>query len=260
MLTIDDPLHRATAAIHAGSESLPPLFQHLADWIREHMGVNVLNIAYCRADAGSVPRLTLVLETEAERKRVCRGDSAKASRAFVSFVRNTLAGVAPQVGVRLDFELNELEVAVAAFDAPLVESVIRRGLGQGKIALLQKLSRYNVYDLRLSGSETVVVFYTELSQEISRASGEIAAIREIYARHLEEFDHCGYCGAAQLALRCENLETREDRTVVAFLPKPVSVLGAPLPDPGKLPKVTGGLSFLFERANALLSAARAMAL
>lgn len=260
MLTIDDPLHKATSAIQAGSGSLPPLYQHLADWTREHMSVKVLNIAYRSAGAGCAPRLTLVLETETERKSVSRGDSALASRRFADFVRNTLVGLAPQVGVRLDFDLKALEVVVASYAAPIIASALRRGLSHGKIALLQKLSRYNVYDLRASGSETVVVFYTELSQEISQASGEIAIIREIYARHLEEYDPAGYCAASQLLLRFENLETREDRSVVAFLPKPVAALQVPLPEPGKLPKSIGGLSFLFERANALLSAARAMAL
>ena len=260
MLTIDDPLHRATAAIRAGTESLPPLFQHLADWTYEHMGLKVLNVAYRRASADCAPRLTVVVETEAERKRVCRGDSDSSSRAFASFVRNTLAGVAPQVGVRLDIELESLEVAVAAYAAPIVESAIRRGLGSGKIALLQELSRYNVYDLRAAGSATIVVFYTELSQELALACGEIATIREIYARHLEAYDDAGYCGAAQLALRLENLETRDDRSVVPFVPKREALQRPTLPAPGKVASPTGGLASLFERANALISAARAMAL
>lgn len=251
MLRTNDPLYLATHAIKTGSDALPPLFQHLADWTHAHLDVKILNVAFHRAREGRSPRLVLVFESDQDRKRAC-GKGFSVRRDFASFIRNTLEAIAPQFGLRLGFPIESLEIRAEAFAAPIVEAAIRRALSRSKILLLQKLSRFNVYDLRQNGCETVIVYYTEFSQQSSMASGEVQAIREIYAAHLKEYDPFGYCAPEQLALRLENLEEREDRKLVAFLPKPSAPVPKrvePLPAPGL------SFSYFLRRANSFFNAA-----
>lgn len=63
MLQINGPLYLATTSIIDGSGTMSPVFQHMADWTRQHMGVTILNIAYHRAEANRAPGLMIVLDS-----------------------------------------------------------------------------------------------------------------------------------------------------------------------------------------------------
>lgn len=255
MLHIKDPLFLATTSMIEGSGEMPPIFQHLADWTHQHMDVTILNIAYHRAEANAAPRLVLVLDTAEDYQRACRADRG-VKREFVSFIRNTLGALAPQLGIKLGFSIDSLDVEVEAFALTTYEDVIERALSHGKIALLQKLSRYNVYDIRQNGSETIIVYYTEFSQEASETSGDISEIRRIYCAHLAEYDNYGYCIPEKILLSSENLEEREDRTIVAFEPRLPAAVEATYREPVYANRAPS----IFERMTSLLTMARALVL
>lgn len=177
-------------------------------------------------------------------------------REFVSFIRNTLEALAPQLGIKLDFPVETLSVEVEAFAFTTCEDVIERALSHGKIALLQKLSRYNVYDICQNGSVTIIVYYTEFSQSASVSSDDISEIRRIYCEHLAEYDTYGYCIPEKIMLSYENLEEREDHKIVVFEPRLPVAVEATYREPVR----TNRGPNIFERVNSLLSTARALVL
>lgn len=213
MLNTTDPLFTATLDIKNGVASMPKLFQLLTDWIGVHLDVTVLNVSFRRAAEGRAPRLTLVLESDADWKRACT-DAGRMRKSFRAFVTQTLAGLARAEGVALTFELPELEVAAEPFAPILLDEAISRAFKSGKIELLQRLSRYNIFDIRKEGHTTTLIYYTEAGQLDSEDSGETREIREIFADYLKEYDLFGYSSNQCLPLRFDNLERRKQEHLI----------------------------------------------
>lgn len=256
MLSTTHPLYAATCEIKRGNEAMPCVFKLLTGWISEHTGVTVLNIAFRRASEQSKPRLTLVLESEKDWQLACNRNG-QLKPDFRKFVVYTLEALAPRAGVALTFRPEDLLVEAERFASVALYETISRAFNGGKIQLLQKLSRYNIYEIRKVGHQTMLVYYTEESQRASELSGEREVIRQIFADYLLEFDAFGYCSTEDLPLCYDNLERRNEiSNVTRFTRTPLNtrqserVVAAPqVPVRGSL------VSLILQQAGVFLSGA-----
>jgi len=221
MLSADENLYEATRAIKAGKAEMAPIFKHLSAWVLEHTDVVILNVEYKIIESrrlGRHPRLKLVVESASDWEKICDKNS-NIKHSFKKFLLNTFSSLVGSLKLNQDFELANIEVAAENFSEIAQSLAIENILKSGKTHLLQNLSRYNIYDIIKTEKQTVLVYYTEVSQQESLLSGEIHQIRQIFADYIKEYDTYNYFEPDAINLGFDSLENRRDYNLTSFASK-----------------------------------------
>jgi len=214
--TTDEALFETTCSVKDGLMGLPALFQQLAFWTEAHTDVVIVNAVYLRsAETGGAPRLHLVLDTRADHRRACDRNGALKPK-FRTFILRTFRELTRHLGMEKEYPSDALAVGLTSFSEAALSRATAKVLRWDKVHLLQRLSRFNVYDVRQDGNTTVFTFYTAESQEAAEAGADSAEIRRIFTGYLGEYERFGYARSEELDLRFDNLDRRGGAKIIAF--------------------------------------------
>ena len=206
MIVSTDPDYLDTKLIKQGVKKLGPIFQELADWIKQKFDTPVLNIYYDKIDTDKDrPRLSIIFEfyqsVENFRDRIGNYDTEKQNLIVDQFrqISKNKSLSDGNLFYRLfktpqafKFDTTRLLVIFIAFE-PIAREEVNHKIQQGEIdKLKQELTSKHVWEIYREFATTTYFFYTDKQIEEYKKDGTAETMRQQYFELLKKYDEFDY--------------------------------------------------------------------
>ena len=207
MITASDREYKATKRIRQGKKTLAPPFDELAAWISAKWSVSVLNVIYDRANSLHAPRIQVILEYEADKKKFYRGmnfdrtkQKAVASR-FLEIIGRCETD---------DFAVDGLFVVFSAF-APIAKQEADSHIPDAEVAALKKLiGDRSLWEISRCFGHVTFFFYTDSQVRAAAAKGLKETYSRMYFELLKPHDEFGYLRPQDFAVSFDSKQNFDE--------------------------------------------------
>lgn len=206
MIVSTDPDYLDTKLVKQGVKRVDPIFQELADWIKQKFDTSVLNIYYDKIDVDkNRPRLSIIFDyysnVEKFRDQIGNYDEEKQNLIANQFRQILKSKSIPNRSFfdRLfkksstsQFDTDRLLVIFKAFE-PIAREEVNHNIPQAEIdKLKQELSSKNVWEIYREFAITTYFFYTDKQIEDYNADGTAQIMTQQYFDILKKYDEFDY--------------------------------------------------------------------
>lgn len=189
MITASDRDYKATKRIKQGSTKLKPPFDELATWVGENWDVSVLNVRYDRRNSVHAPRLQVIVEYEAHKKKFHTGmnfDRTKQTSIADKFLE--IIGRDSGHG----FDVDGLFVVFSAF-APVAKQEADSQISEEELKSLKKrIDNPDLWEISRCFGHVTFFFYTDDQAKSAEKNGLHEDYADRYFALLKPHDEFGY--------------------------------------------------------------------
>lgn len=191
MITPRDEDYLQTKIIKRTGASLESPFKELAAWIAAQYGVHVLNVVYDTVIPDNRPRLSVVLESEADVARFRAGALVNFNAIDQKRVKERFESTIAEQNDRR-FPTAGLFVIFAAFE-PVARAEANESIPEQEVHDLQaRLANEELWEISRWDEHVTFFFYTDDQVKRAQALGLTEKYAKEYARLVERYDEFGY--------------------------------------------------------------------